>query len=386
MIPYPNLRPTQQVPESQNEQHLASYQHEPTQSTRRASARLSARQNVGAGQSHGLPLHNVASAQQPVLDPSSSNSATPAATPTTPEQGSQSPYQGWSQSVAEVHSPTMVQSDDRPQQIYSDIEMFSNLHLGPGNLDPASLQPQFAPYGPYQPVMNGYHGEGMHSMSSFMQPTPSIQYEEGPACPMTLAQALQFESQGLSYPDPCDPSRMVDVAARSPELNALTNSSSCMCGPGCNCVFCVSHPYNDATIERVQDLNRIMSMDNYWDHMSPQQSGYADAPTNGTNVESVMGQGYAPLDEEYLPSAASGWTNAPTPVLEHQPTLNEGTSFETGDHFNEVPARTLQNSGYYTMEYPVYSNCTDATGTCLCGIDCTCSGCLTHLGHNGLPN
>lgn len=386
MVPYPNRQPDQQFPDSLSAQYLASYQHLTTPTTRRTSARISDRQNVRAGRSHGLPLHNVVSPQQPALDPSSSGKAAPAATPSPPNQNSQSPHQERSQSVAQVHSPTTVQGDDHPQQIHPDINVYSNLQFRPGHLDPASLQPQFAPYSPYQPVMNGNHGEGMHSMSSFIQPNPSIQYEEGPVRPLTLTQALHFEALGYRYPEPYDASRMISPPVQSPELNAATNSSSCMCGPGCNCVFCVYHPYNDATRERVQDLGRIMSMDNYWDHVSPPPPGYTGPLTNGTNVESAMGQGYTPLDEGYFPSAASGWTNAPTPGPEYQPTLHEGTFFENGDHSNEVPAPTMQNFGYYTMEYPAYSNCTDATGTCLCGSDCTCSGCLTHLGHTGLPN
>lgn len=44
-------------------------------------------------------------------------------------------------------------------------------------------------------------------------------------------------------------------------------------------------------------------------------------------------------------------------------------------------------SEYYTLEYPVGlpSACVDTTGSCQCGNDCTCVGCLTHSGHNGLP-
>jgi hypothetical protein len=43
-------------------------------------------------------------------------------------------------------------------------------------------------------------------------------------------------------------------------------------------------------------------------------------------------------------------------------------------------------SEYYTIEYPVQlpSACSDVTGSCLCGNDCACVGCLTHSGHNGL--
>jgi hypothetical protein len=46
----------------------------------------------------------------------------------------------------------------------------------------------------------------------------------------------------------------------------------------------------------------------------------------------------------------------------------------------------MMPSEYYTIEYPVQlpSACSDVTGSCLCGDDCACVGCLTHSGHNGV--
>lgn len=47
----------------------------------------------------------------------------------------------------------------------------------------------------------------------------------------------------------------------------------------------------------------------------------------------------------------------------------------------------MHPSEYYTLEYPVGipSACSDVTGSCQCGNDCSCVGCLTHSGHNGMP-
>jgi hypothetical protein len=46
----------------------------------------------------------------------------------------------------------------------------------------------------------------------------------------------------------------------------------------------------------------------------------------------------------------------------------------------------MQPNAYLTVEYPVnlLDPCTNMTGTCQCGLNCACVGCLTHHGHNGV--
>lgn len=385
MISYPNPQPIQQFPVAPDAQSLASYQELTAPTTRRTSARIAKGRDLRVEPSHDLPLPNAMRPQQLVSDPSSSGKATPAATPTTLHQDSQSPYQEQSHSSAQFHSPVTVQGDGLTPQIGLGINIYSNVQSRPGHLDAANLQPQSAPYLPYQSFMNDSHGGGTLSMAPSMQPNPDIQVE-CLACPRTLTQAAHFESIGQRYPDPRNPSRSIDLPVQSAEMTALPDSSSCVCGPGCNCVFCTVHPYNPATRARMQNLGEYIATNNIWNHTSPRQSGYAVTPTNGTNMDSVLGQGYPPLDEASFPSAASGWTNAPIQGAGLQPTFDERASVENGDHSNGNPHRLMRNSDYYTIPYPMYPNCTDATGTCLCRKNCTCRGCVCHLGHNGLPN
>ena len=380
MSPNPNPQPIQQFPEAPNAQSYRSYQNLTTPRTRRTSARIANGRDLRVEPSHDLPLEDTMGL---VSDPSSSGKTTPAATPTTSPPDSQSPYQEQSHLSAQFHSPVSVQGDGLTPQIGLGIKIYSNDQLQPGQLDAANLQPQSAPYIPYQPFMNASHGGGTLSMSSSMQPNPDVQLE-GLAYPRTSTQAVYFESVGQRYLDPRNPSRSIDLPVQSAEF--LPDSSSCACGPGCNCVFCTVHPYNAATKARVQSLGEILATENPWDHMSPPQSGYAITPTIGTNMESVLGQGYPPLDEASSASAAaSGWTNALIQGAGLQPTFDERASVENGDHSNGIPPRLMRNSDYYTMAYPMYNNCTDATGTCLCISNCTCMGCVCHLGHNGIP-
>ena len=123
----------------------------------------------------------------------------------------------------------------------------------------------------------------------------------------------------------------------SAALNALSNSSDCQCGPGCNCVYCAAHPYNPATRARVQELGQIIESD-FSRHPHPDslpQWGYGGIAFNG--------------DPSELP-------------------------------------HMMHNSDYYTLRYPVEHSsnhsCTGVSATCPCGRDCTCAGCLSHAGQH----
>lgn len=385
-IPYLNFQPIQQFPGPFDARYLEFHQHLMTLS---ASARTANNPDMAAELPHSLPMQEAILPQQPASDSSSSDQGIPAAIPTTLNKGSQAPQLEQFHPVARAHSPITVQGYRLPQEGRPNSNVYSNLGSPPGQLDATNLQPQFAPYRTYQPVTNGDHGEDTRDMSPFIQsPDPNTQDTVDPRYPRTLAQKLYFESRGYRYPEPRDPYATISAAGPSAELNASTNSSNCQCGPGCNCVYCSAHPYNAATRERVQDLTQIMAMDNYWssNHVNPPQSGYGDASTNGTNVEPVMEQVYPPRDQGSIPSAAFGWTNAPFQGPALPPTSDQQASSGNGDLSNEFAPRTMRNSEYFNLEYPVNSNCTDATGTCLCGSDCRCLGCLTHQGHVELPN
>ena len=194
---------------------------------------------------------------------------------------------------------------------------------------------------------------------------------------MTMAQQSRYEQPIFHSPGSRGPYPMINFDVPSLELTNLMNSHYCPCGPGCDCPFCAAHPYNDATRARVQDLGHILAMDNR------PQFGYGDCPTNGTNIESVMGQGFPPLDEEPLSSATFRSPNALTADPALQPTIDEEGFVENSNHFSEPSYPRMRNSEYYHLEYPVNSYNTEADEEGLYDNDCNC-GC--GQGHNGLPN
>ncbi|KAF3892048.1 Copper-fist domain-containing protein [Trichophyton interdigitale] len=159
---------------------------------------------------------------------------------------------------------------------------------------------------------------------------------------------------------------------------------NCGCGDGCQCLGCASHPYNDTTRHYIQEMGYMMA------------SGYSDKGPEGN--DDVHSPPYsACLPPEPHPLAAVGqnhFSQGYVHSAQFQPQL-----LGYGDNSNNnpsIPATMPQHASdgelmmsptaYYTVEYPIsmLDPCTNLTGTCQCGINCACVGCLTHHGHNGI--
>ncbi len=180
------------------------------------------------------------------------------------------------------------------------------------------------------------------------------------------------------------PSGLIGSAAPSAEgSDAFSLMHDCSCGPNCQCMFCVVHPYNAPTRDRVQMLADLLPFDDAGhSSQSRPQSSY------GSISHSPEGDGagtatHGPRIQEH------------PPVLSPMPQIPLTQLDPDSDNFQAMPFASLDqaqhstapSSGYLTMAYE-YSpgpleSCT--SGNCRCGDNCACVGCLTHTGHNGQP-
>ena len=113
----------------------------------------------------------------------------------------------------------------------------------------------------------------------------------------------------LGYQDlrPDDSVPIINAAEPPAKLNGWIQN--CQCGPECSCVFCPTHPYNDATRQRIQELDGIVKDDDdLYTDLDPQQSGDVAAYTNNTSIVPEMAQGFLTPDPDfYLPN----WMSMP---------------------------------------------------------------------------
>lgn len=203
--------------------------------------------------------------------------------------------------------------------------------------------------------------------------------------PLTQRQQAYFQQNGHFYSQNVPhyaPLGVVGSAAPSADGNAvLSLTHSCTCGPSCQCVFCVAHPYNATTRDRVQTLAHLLPDDVDFPPKNPTQDSYT--PPFQSSAESnpiITAPNRMHINEILHPSDLPQSTHFSSSDFSH-----EVYQEIPGERLGEVTQPAASSSGYLTMEYEYnpleMGRCTDATGTCRCGDDCTCIGCWTHSGH-----
>ncbi|KAJ5727924.1 hypothetical protein N7493_005744 [Penicillium malachiteum] len=156
----------------------------------------------------------------------------------------------------------------------------------------------------------------------------------------------------------------------------------CKCGDECQCLGCAAHPFNNTTRQHVQEMGVMMTFDD--DEHSPDGMARSYQPHSYPSTT-------APTPLNFFMQQTPSMDNA----MHHNsfdPYSNPNSAMPSG-YSSPLPAghqlnqQLMHPSEYYTLEYPVGipSACSDVTGSCQCGNDCSCVGCLTHSGHNGVP-
>lgn len=157
-----------------------------------------------------------------------------------------------------------------------------------------------------------------------------------------------------------------------------TETHACNCGDDCQCLGCATHPFNKTTRQHVQEMGLLVSLDG--DDLGAKSYGNSPYPSQmNTNLLDYSFPGLGNPIENGIQQSTMHPYSDPTAT----PNINNGYSSPVG-YTSGQPL--MQPSEYYTLEYPVGlpNPCTDITGSCQCGNDCSCVGCLTHSGHNGV--
>lgn len=166
--------------------------------------------------------------------------------------------------------------------------------------------------------------------------------------------------------------------------NESTNSEHvCECGDGCQCLGCASHPFNETTRQHIQEMGYLMALRDEDQSREQSEDGRTSSPDEQATPTNVQFHSY-PNTNITFHTDHGVIHDAPTEQLSH---FVGGGSHSLPATYVPNHDMTMQPNAYYTVEYPVgfLDPCSNLLGTCQCGSNCQCVGCLTHGGHNGIP-
>ncbi|KAL9612003.1 MAG: hypothetical protein Q9167_003369 [Letrouitia subvulpina] len=202
-------------------------------------------------------------------------------------------------------------------------------------------------------------------VANFSGYSTSLNDLRSPECPCGPEKGYDASEQQENQPNSTPRSQPADATSASigtvgspaGQSNSSRGSRPCACGPGCQCVFCRKHPYNENSLNRAQDLRQIWEED-FASNNPPQ-------PSCGDNSATPTQDGSAN-------------------VLEDGRVTNEA--------LNSDPLQQQENrapDGYDLVEYLFDENgiltCPKGTETCRCIQSCDCHGCIHHNGHMDEP-
>ncbi|GAD98395.1 hypothetical protein PVAR5_7087 [Paecilomyces variotii No. 5] len=262
---------------------------------------------------------------------SKSNAAIP------PSMGSGNPFPPWQQAPSGNHlSPQTVQFS--PHYLQGPLYM-NGFHV------PTSATTTPVSFAPSPMQWNGAFA------TSMQQPFPTNPVPYGHAGPPTVPDAANHE---------------------------------CSCGDDCQCLGCASHPFNNTTRQHIQEMGYMMTVGEGSE--SPDGfDGSKTTPVSGTMSPTLFGYPAGADGSASLGDNCCGQTAQNVPDQGQASHFDYGLSAQNSSHYDA--GHLMQPSEYYEVEYPVPlpGSCSDMTGTCQCGNDCSCVGCLTHSGHDGMP-
>ena len=97
-------------------------------------------------------------------------------------------------------------------------------------------------------------------------PLPPSMYN--PGCVSKAAQQIDLLQHQSYQPSPVPEVPLLGVGASAAEENRAQRYQThvCTCGPGCGCLACPIHPYNDATRKEALHVGRLFNQDSPWDY------------------------------------------------------------------------------------------------------------------------
>ncbi|KAI9705083.1 MAG: hypothetical protein M1836_006866 [Candelina mexicana] len=261
----------------------------------------------------------------------------------------------------------------------------------------------------------------MPNVPSFPQPVPfalppNIGTPQHPLTPDFYFNGQQPNPMHVGLNSQYPPPGVMGTSTVNPTLIPTAISTglghSCSCGDACNCLGCAVHPYNPRMLTWVHDFNHLVHQ-----NIKPIQAYGAHHPGPNEHPgfvpmhipQSCHGNVMSNVSLQPAPIQTCGFHHpgpvigtyplrgslADTPNTSTNPNAVMASSTTSPENHAAWPAwldttsvevKNLDEAGPSPSDffYVSYPGCGTSLSSCKCGDGCTCTGCLTHAGHDGL--
>ncbi|OJD16432.1 hypothetical protein AJ78_03419 [Emergomyces pasteurianus Ep9510] len=179
-------------------------------------------------------------------------------------------------------------------------------------------------------------------------------------------------------------SRIHDLGFKTNNVPNDSHPNNCDCGDSCQCLGCASHPFNSTTRQHIQQMGFLMTSagnDQGSESNCHTRRPSFDSPPTSADFDCEDGW---PSNNQFHSPGQAHWNGPRCSVAALDKPGSSATAPAVYDP--NQGQMLMQPAAYYELEYPVglLDHCTNTTGTCKCGANCSCVGCLTHNGHDGI--
>ncbi|KAK4462704.1 hypothetical protein QBC42DRAFT_326391 [Cladorrhinum samala] len=236
--------------------------------------------------------------------------------------------------------------------------------------------PQFS--SPVDMKMPDLYGAFQPTQTVFRYPADYGSWQH-PISPATWHQVISKQNVAPTAEAPISPA--TNAANNHAGVGGIVTSHECSCGPGCQCLGCLAHPFNAPMFDYVKQA---------WGS-SPNNSanGSASGSTNGSPAVAPIdmspthinhhsnNKGIQPTSQRATTNGANGSESPP-----ELPTVSNAGSPATLLNGEE---QSLPELEFYFVDLPISGFCEGNIALCPCGDDCECVGCVIHGNSPPLP-
>lgn len=191
-----------------------------------------------------------------------------------------------------------------------------------------------------------------------------------------IYQQVAHQGAAAAHTSQQGPDFALDMFIAGGASAGVGTSHECTCGPDCQCIGCVAHPYNSQTIQYVQDAYNFSIA-------SPISSPGGHSHRGSLDFAATAGAHQQQQQQYQFGSPTLGPRNGQQQQLPPDSPVEAQTPSDASGTPNPNDDQSLSTADFLWATIPLPA-CAGESFSCPCGDDCACVGCIIH--GNAVPS